>query len=384
MSTWNWSKGIENITDRFSLTSIYRSDILRVIRTQKGVLRPCSSNDPLPFSSCWRSAAWTVSAQEFRATLTGHVADPSGNRVPNAKVTAKNLATNEEQSQNTNELGDYTMPLLPPGNYSVRVEAKGFRAAVRDLVELHTGDKLAVNFALELGQVQDTVTVTGDAPLLETATASRGGVIENMRVTELPLNGRNPFALTNLSTGVIFAGNPQFTRPFDNGDNVNFSINGGLRQTNAWLLDGVPDDSITDTDAQRTRGNQNIAYIPTVDATQEFKIVTNFYDAQYGRTGGGVINVATKSGTNDFHGTGVRVPAPLPVRRQHHPEQRQQPPALWRRPDHAGESRRPQARSVRDAADRPGVDSQALQRPRQDVLLLRFRELHREHAFAAV
>ncbi len=117
------------------------------------------------------------------------------------------------------------------------------------------------------------------------------------------MNGRNPFALTNLSSGVVFAGNPQFTRPFDNGDNVNFSINGGLRQTNAWLLDGVPDDSVTDTDAQRTRGNQNIAYIPTVDATQEFKIVTNFYDAQYGRTGGGVINVATKGGSNPFHGT---------------------------------------------------------------------------------
>jgi hypothetical protein len=248
-------------------------------------------------------AAWTVSAQEFRGTLTGHVADPSGNGVPNAKVTAKNLATNEEQSQNTNELGDFTMPLLPPGNYSVRVEATGFRAAQRDRVELHTGDKLAVNFSLDIGQVQDTVTVTGDAPMLETATATRGGVVENMRVTELPLNGRNPFALTNLSTGVIFAGNPQFTRPFDNGDNVNFSINGGLRQTNAWLLDGVPDDSITDTDAQRTRGAQNIAYIPTVDATQEFKIVTNFYDAQYGRTGGGVINVATKTGTNQFHGT---------------------------------------------------------------------------------
>lgn len=248
-------------------------------------------------------AAGSLMAQEFRATLTGHIADPAGNGIPNAKVTVKNLATNEEQSQTTNDLGDYTLPLLNPGNYSIRVEAAGFRAVVRDLVELHTNDKLAVNFAMEIGQVQDTVTVTGDAPLLETATATRGGLIENQRVTELPLNGRNPFALTNLSTGVIFAGNPQFTRPFDNGDNVNFSINGGLRQTNSWLLDGVPDDAVTDTDAQRTRGNQNIAYIPTVDATQEFKIVTNFYDAQYGRTGGGVINVTTKSGTNGFHGT---------------------------------------------------------------------------------
>lgn len=242
-------------------------------------------------------------AQEFRATLTGHVADPNGGAIPSATVTAKNLATNEEQSQQTSDSGDYTIPLLLPGNYSIRAEAPGFRAAQRERVELYTGDKRAVDFTLELGSVQDTVTVTGDAPLLETATATRGAIIENRRVTELPLNGRNPFALTNLATGVVFAGNPQFTRPFDNGDNVNFSINGGLRQTNAWLLDGVPDDAITDTDAQRTRGNQNIAYIPTVDATQEFKIVTNFYDAQYGRTGGGVINVATKSGANEFHGT---------------------------------------------------------------------------------
>lgn len=243
-------------------------------------------------------------AQEFRATMSGQITDPSGTGVPGAKVSVKNLATNEEQSQSTNDAGEYSIPFLLPGNYSIRVEAKGFRAAVRELIELHTNDKLAVNFRLELGQVQDTMTVVGDAPLLETATASRGGLIENQRVTELPLNGRNPFALTNLSTGVVFAGNPQFTRPFDNGDNVNFSVNGGLRQTNSWLLDGVPDDSITDTDAQRTRGNQNIAYIPTVDATQEFKIVTNFYDAQYGRTGGGVINVTTKSGQNLFHGTG--------------------------------------------------------------------------------
>jgi hypothetical protein len=248
--------------------------------------------------------ATVLSAQEFRATISGQITDPSGTGIPNAKVIVKNLGTNDEQVQNTNDLGSYNIPFLIPGNYSVQVQAAGFRSAVRDSVELHTNDRLAVNFQMEIGQVQDTMTVTGDAPLLETATASRGGVIENQRVTELPLNGRNPFALTNLSTGVVFAGNPQFTRPFDNGDNVNFSINGGLRQTNSWLLDGVPDDAITDTDAQRTRGNQNIAYIPTVDATQEFKIVTNFYDAQYGRTGGGVINVTTKSGGNEIHGTG--------------------------------------------------------------------------------
>ncbi|MBV9082818.1 MAG: carboxypeptidase regulatory-like domain-containing protein, partial [Acidobacteriaceae bacterium] len=240
-------------------------------------------------------------AQEFRGTVTGVVTDPSGTGVANAKVTAKNLATNQESTQMTSSEGAYSIPFLVPGTYSMTVEAAGFDKQVRPQVEVHTGDKLSVNFSMEIGQVQSTVEVTATPPLLE-ASATRGDVIENLRVTQLPINGRNPFFLTTLSTGVVFAGNPQFTRPFDNGDNVNFSINGGVRQTNSWLLDGVPDDSITDTDSARTHGNQNIAYIPTVDATQEFKVVTNFYDAQYGRTGGGVMNVTTKSGTNDFHG----------------------------------------------------------------------------------
>ncbi|MBV9266705.1 MAG: carboxypeptidase regulatory-like domain-containing protein, partial [Acidobacteriaceae bacterium] len=242
-------------------------------------------------------------AQDFRATITGQVLDPSGTAVANATVTAKNAETGEAQSQPTSAEGAYSIPFLIPGTYSVTVSAPGFANEVRNGIEVHTGDKVTVNFSMQVSKVQSTIEVTGQAPLLDAATATRGDVIENLRVTELPISGRNPFSLTNLSTGVVFAGNPQFTRPFDNGDNINFSINGGVRQTNSWLLDGVPDDSVTDTDSQRTRGNQNIAYIPTVDATQEFKVVTNFYDAQYGRTGGGVMNVTTKSGTNDFHGT---------------------------------------------------------------------------------
>lgn len=245
-----------------------------------------------------------VLAQDFRATVTGQITDPSGSGVANCKVSAENLQTNEVSAQTTSDEGNYTIPYLAPGSYRITAEAPGFQTAVRPSIELHTNDKLTVNLGLQIGATQTITEVTAAPPMLDNATATRGDVIENLRVTELPLNGRNPFALTNLATGVVFAGNPQFTRPFDNGDNVNFSINGGLRQTNSWLLDGVPDDSVTDTDAQRTRGNQNIAYIPTVDATQEFKVVTNFYDAQYGRTGGGVMNVTTKSGTNAFHGTG--------------------------------------------------------------------------------
>ncbi len=243
-------------------------------------------------------------SQDFRGTVTGQITDASGGGVANATVTMQNLQTNETQAQTTSESGNYTISYLIPGNYKLTAESPGFQTAVQPRIELHTNDKLTVNLALQVGASQTTVEVTAAAPLLDNATATHGETIENLRVTELPLNGRNPFGLTNLSTGVVFAGNPQFTRPFDNGDNVNFSINGGVRQTNSWLLDGVPDDAVTDTSGDRTRANQNIAYIPTVDATQEFKVVTNFYDSQYGRTGGGVMNVTTKSGTNLFHGTG--------------------------------------------------------------------------------
>ena len=245
-----------------------------------------------------------VAAQEFRATISGHIIDQSGTAVPNVKVTVKNAATSEVFTTTTSDTGDYAVPFLKPSSYSITAEAASFKTETRENIEARVGDKVTVDFSMQLGQVSESVTILGEPPLLEVQTASRGGVIDNRRVTQLPLNGRNPINFTNLTTGVIFAGNPQFTRPFDNGDNINFSINGGLLQTNEYLLDGAPDDAITDTSTDRTHGNENIAYIPTVDAVQEFKVVTNFYDSQYGRTGGGIVNITTKSGTNDFHGTG--------------------------------------------------------------------------------
>src|SRR5947209_3241688 len=258
----------------------------------------------LCFAICALSLSLQVFSQEFRATVTGRVTDPTGTGVPGAKVTVQNSATNEQSMANTTGDGDFTVPFLVPGKYNVTVEAAGFKQETRNNIELRVNDKVTLNFAMQIGAVTESVEVTAAPPLLEAATASRGGVIDNIRVTELPLNGRNPINFANLTTGVQFNGNPVFTRPFDNGDNVNFSINGGLRQTNEYLLDGVPDDAVTNSDAARTRSQQNIAYIPTVDATQEFKIVTNFYDAQYGRTGGGIVNITTKSGQNEFHGTG--------------------------------------------------------------------------------
>ena len=156
--------------------------------------------------------------QEFRATVTGRVTDPSGAAIQGAKVTIKNLQTNEESVQTTSDEGVYTVPFLIPGRYSATVEAAGFKRSVHDNLELHVNDKVTLDLVLEVGQVEQTVMVSAGAPLLEADTATRGQVIENMRVNELPLNaGRNPIMLATLAPGVQYNGNPQFFRPFDNG-----------------------------------------------------------------------------------------------------------------------------------------------------------------------
>jgi hypothetical protein len=243
-------------------------------------------------------------AQEFRATLSGRVADAGGAAIAGAKVTARSLQTGVETDATTNADGNYTIPFLLPTAYQITVEASGFRRAVNERLELNVNDRRSVDFTLEVGTLEQTIDVTDDAPILEAESATRGQVIENLRVTELPLPaGRNPINLVNLAPGVQFAGNPQFIRPFDNGDNVQFSINGGLVRHNEFLLDGAPNNAVTDADLARTRSSNNIAFVPPVDATDEFKVMTNTYNAEYGRTSGGIINVTTKAGGNEFHGT---------------------------------------------------------------------------------
>lgn len=248
--------------------------------------------------------AGAATAQEVRATVNGHVGDPNGAPVPNATVTVLNTATGEKSTASTSGDGNYTVPFLLPGTYTITAEAAGFKTQTRPNVELHVGDKLTVDLSMSFGAVSETVTVTTAPPLLDEGSATRGGLIDNAKVTELPIVGRNPINLANLVPGVVFNGNQSFQRPFDNGDVINYSVNGGLRQTNSFLIDGAPDDAYSDTAGDRSHANFNVAYIPSAEVTQEFKVVSNFYDAQYGRTGGGIFNVGTKVGTNNFHGAG--------------------------------------------------------------------------------
>ncbi|MEZ5404315.1 MAG: TonB-dependent receptor [Bryobacteraceae bacterium] len=237
-------------------------------------------------------------AQEFRASVSGAVTDAQGALVPGASIEVKNLETNVTVSTVTNDGGSYVAPFVPPGRYSVTVSANGFKRAFRDNVELRVSDRIRIDFQLEVGAIAEQVTVSVAAELLETTTASKGQVIDSAKVRDLPLLGRNPFLLASLSTGVQYTPTRQSrsNRPFDNGGMDSFSMNGGRQFSNEFLLDGVPD---TNTE---TTGPTNLSFVPSPDATEEFKVQTNTYDAQYGRTGGGVVNVSLKSGTNRLHG----------------------------------------------------------------------------------
>jgi hypothetical protein len=229
------------------------------------------------------------------ATLKGRVTDSSGAAVPNAKIEVRNTGTNVAVSTVTDSAGLYAVPFLSPGSYTVTAEAAGFKKFLRENLVLSVGATIQADASLELGAVSEQVLVTSEAPLLETAKADRGTLVDQQSVAELPLNGRNPFMLAKIVAGVNFNGAVIYQRPFDNGAIAQWTINGGLYESNEFLLDGSPNNA--------QAGTNNIAYVPPVDAVQEFKIQTNSYDAQYGHTSGGIVNVSLKSGTNSPHGT---------------------------------------------------------------------------------
>jgi hypothetical protein len=237
--------------------------------------------------------AGSAYAQEFRATIKGTVADTSQAALPGATVTVQNQDTNELATAVTNNEGAYTIPFLRPGVYTLSVEMSGFQKHTRTQLRLSVGETATINVALGVG-LTETVNVVSETPLLETSKADRGTVIDSARIAELPLQSRSPMALVPLVAGVNYNAQAIYLRPFDNGALAAWSMNGGQSSNNEFLLDGAPNNA--------NQGGNNIAYVPPAEAVGEMKISTNSYDAQYGRTAGGVVNVSLKSGTNSFHG----------------------------------------------------------------------------------
>lgn len=233
---------------------------------------------------------WT---QEYRATITGRITDAQNAVVPGAKITAIQVSTSAKFETTSSAVGAYTLPFLPPGGYRVLVEAPGFKRYARENLQVSSGERIAVDIQLELGQVTETMNVTAEAPLLETATATTGQVIVSRQVENMPLNGRTPLVLAQLAMGIVPNSDPRFNRPFDNAGPSGFSMGGAPAQSNELLVDGSPD----------TTGNLRVAYNPPVDAVDEIRVHTFEADAAYGHTGGGTVNVVMRSGTNDLHGT---------------------------------------------------------------------------------
>ena len=240
-----------------------------------------------------------LAAQETGGSIAGTISDAQNATLPGVSVTLRNEDTNGQLQTVTNGEGAYVLPFVPIGRYTLAVTLGGFTTTKREGIEVRVGDRLRLDLSMQLGSVTEEVTVRSEVPLLDTGSANRGQVISRDQVADLPLLGRNPFSLAQLSPGVQYtpALASRSNRPFDNGGMDNFQISGGRGFTNEFLLDGVPN-----TGTETTNPN-NLSFVPSPDATAEFKVQTSIYDAQYGRTGGGVVNVVLKSGTNQFHGS---------------------------------------------------------------------------------
>ena len=234
-------------------------------------------------------------AQFDSATLTGVVTDPAGAVVPGAAVKAVNEATNVEASTVSNGEGRFLFPNLKPGSYRVIVSAQGFKQSVSSGVVLQVNQAARLDMQLTVGSVSEEVNVTSVAPVLETESASRGAVIDQTKMVELPLNGRDYNQLALLSPGVL-AATPRLASIGFKGV---FNVNGNRAFQNAFQLDGVDNTSYSNS----YRGLNAQIVQPSVEALEEFKIQTNAYSAEFGRSAGALINAVTRSGTNTVHGT---------------------------------------------------------------------------------
>ena len=231
-------------------------------------------------------------AQTDTSSISGTITDRSGAVVPNARVTARNEATGQTRSVNSNNVGAYTFTNVPSGSYTVTVEAQGFQTAVQQATHVDPSIGAQVNVSLKSGATSTTVTVQANANRLQTESASVGQLVTAQQVKSIQLNGRNPFYLSQLEPGVTRnAPMSSFNFSLDN----TLYVNGSRSQENLIAWDGAP--------MVRTRSNNNSVGVADVDSTSQVQILTTGYQAEYGRTSGGQVRIIPKSGTSSFHGT---------------------------------------------------------------------------------
>jgi len=233
-------------------------------------------------------------------SITGTVRDPQGAAVPKAEITVTEEKTGATRTVTANEDGFYNIPSLPAGLYTISTSPAGFKKTVTTGVDLHVNENKTVNLDLQVGQVTETVTVTSDSAPVETRSGEVSSLISEKQVTELPLNGRNYAQLALMVPGVspvtqAGAGGAFATRGTGLNAGVDMSVNGNQSNSNLWTVDGVNNMDVG--------SNRTLLVFPSVDAIQEFRVERNSFSAEFGQAQGAVVNLITKGGSNDFHGT---------------------------------------------------------------------------------
>ena len=239
----------------------------------------------------------SMQAQDLRGKISGRVTDPNGAAIPGATVTITDLARNKTSDVTTNSEGLFEAPYLVPGTYRVIVEMAGFKKSLQDSVQVVINENRTLDFKLDVGTPSETVTVTSEPAQLNVSDANLGQTIDRKRVDELPSIHGDPYTLMGLAPGVTYTGSSRLDRPFEPTHIAGFAMNGVRGIRSDLLIDGAPSTATANA-------NEVIAsYVPPTDITQEFKVQTTTYDAQFGNTEGGVTSIAIKSGANKFHGT---------------------------------------------------------------------------------
>ena len=232
-------------------------------------------------------------SQDLRGTLGGIVSDPTASPIAGAKVTVIETHTGAKSQLETDGSGHYSALSLLPGDYEISARFEGFKEFVRKGVHLGAGEHPAIDITLQLGDATQSISVTEDAPLVNSENASIGQAITTKEVENLPLNGGTPLVLASLAIGVLATGQPSLIHPFDSGAAAGWSIGGNPGQTNEILINGSPD----------ATWDGRLAYSPPKDAVQEVRVKAFDSDAGFGHTGGGTLNQVLKSGTNQIHGS---------------------------------------------------------------------------------
>ncbi len=232
-----------------------------------------------------------LAAQVNKSNLTGIVRDATGAAVPEVTIKLTNVETGAVRMEVSDGSGFYRFTLLDRGAYRLEAERPGFKRFQRDAVELQTGETTTIDIMLTLGEIAESVTVTAEAALLRTETGALGTTVSTKVINELPLIGRNPYVFLTLSPGIQYTGDPGALNPWDVAGPSTFAASGSESKSE-FLLDGIPN-----------MGISNVSLSPSPDAVQEMRVQTSAFDAEFGHAGAAFVNVSTRSGTNDYHGT---------------------------------------------------------------------------------